>query len=153
MKNQLELTLQSRKNLHAVLTSMDTESLLKIPEGFRNNVWWNIAHVVVTQQILVYKFGGVQMRVPEEMVTKFMKGTVPDGTATDQEIKSVADLLIDTIEWTKQDFDAGLFKGYKAYKTSAGFQLNSLEDAISFNLYHEGLHMAAIISLRKMLKN
>ncbi|WP_047247084.1 DinB family protein [Maribacter thermophilus] len=153
MKNQLELTLQSRKNLQDVLTSMDKESLLKIPKEFRNNVWWNIAHVVVTQQILVYKFGGLQMRIPDEMVAKFMKGTVPDGTATDEEIKIVSDLLIDTVDWTGQDLDAGLFKGYKAYKTSAGFYLNSLEDAISFNLYHEGLHMAAIISLRKMLKN
>lgn len=144
MESQLELTLQSRKILHNILTTTSKEDLLIIPGGFRNNIWWNIAHVVATQQILVYKFSGLQMRIPEELVNKFMKGTVPDGTASDYEIKVVADFLISTIEWTKQDFEAGLFKEYTEYTTSAQFKLKNLEDAMSFNLYHEGLHSATI---------
>jgi hypothetical protein len=31
------------------------EQLNKIPEGYNNNLIWNIAHVVVVQQMLVYK--------------------------------------------------------------------------------------------------
>ncbi|MDC6388075.1 DinB family protein [Maribacter sp. PR1] len=153
MESQLELTLQSRKNLHKILTTTSKEDLLKIPEGFRNNIWWNIAHIVATQQILVYKFSGLQMRIPEKLVNKFMKGTVPDGTASEEDIKVVADFLISTIEWTKQDFEAGLFKDYKEYTTSAQFKLRNLEDAISFNLFHEGLHTATInTQLKRILK-
>ena len=151
LESQLALTVQSRKILHKILTTTSKEDLLKIPEGFRNNIWWNIAHVVATQQILVYKFSGLQMRIPEEIVDKFMKGTVPDGTATDDEIKIIADFLISTVEWTKQDIDAGLFKEYKPYTTSAGFELKNLEDAMSFNLFHEGLHTATISTQLKFL--
>lgn len=152
MNSQLALTLQNRRHLYQVLTQTPKKDLLKIPDGFRNNIWWNIAHVVVTQQILVYKFSALQMRVPDELVEKFMKGTTPDGTATDEEIKMVADFLISTIEWTKQDLEEGLFKEYKPYTTSAGFHLDILGDAINFNLFHEGLHMATILTQKRLLK-
>ncbi len=151
MKNQLEITLQNRKNLHAILEQTPKEDLLKIPQGFRNNIWWNIAHVVVTQQILVYKLSGLQMRVPDALVDKFKKGTVPDGTATDEEMKMVADFLISTITWTQEDYEAGLFKNFNEYTTSAKVTLRNVQDAADFNMFHEGIHLGSIFALRKML--
>ncbi len=151
MKNELEITLQNRKNLLAILESTPKEDLLKIPQGFRNNIWWNIAHVVVTQQILVYKFSGISMRVSTELVEKFMKGTVPDGTATDAEIKQISEVLVSTIVGTQKDYETGLFKNFKPYTTSAKVTLNDINDAISFNNFHEGIHLGSIFALRKML--
>ncbi len=151
MKNELEITLQNRKNLLAILESTPKEDLLKIPQGFRNNIWWNIAHVVVTQQILVYKFSGISMRVSTELVEKFMKGTVPDGTATDAEIKQISEVLVPTIVGTQKDYETGLFKNFKPYTTSAKVTLNDINDAISFNNFHEGIHLGSIFALRKML--
>ena len=87
------------------------------------------------------------MRVPDELVAKFMKGTIPDGTATDEEIMMVADFLISTIEWLKEDYDTELFQNYKEYTTSARVTLKNIDDAIAFNLFHEGLHIGAIILL------
>jgi hypothetical protein len=151
LKNQLEITLQNRKNLHAILEQTPKEDLLKIPQGFRNNIWWNIAHVVVTQQILVYKLSGLQMRVPDALVDKFKKGTVPDGTATDEEMKMVTDFLISTITWTQEDYEAGLFKNFNEYTTSAKVTLRNVQDAADFNMFHEGIHLGSIFALRKML--
>lgn len=149
VKNLFEITLQNRRNLHAILTKTPKEKLLAIPKGFNNNIFWNIAHTVVTQQILCYKFSNLQMRVPQELVDKFMKGTVPDGTATDEEIMMVADFLISTIEWMEQDFENGLFIAYNEYTTSAKVTLRSFEDALGFNLFHEGIHIGAIILLMR----
>ncbi len=151
MKNELGITLQNRKNLLAILESTPKYDLLKIPEGFNNNIWWNIAHVVVTQQILVYKFSGVPMKVSDELVSKFMKGTTPDGTATDDEIQQIKEILVSTIESTAKDYEAGLFKGFKPYTTSAKVTLNNVQDAISFNNFHEGIHLGSIFALRKMV--
>lgn len=150
MKNELGITLQNRKNLLAILESVPKNDLLTIPKGFRNNIWWNIAHVVVTQQILVYKFSGLPMLVPTDMVDKFMKGTVPDGTATDAEIELIKEMLVSNIERTQRDYDAGLFKEFKAYTTSAKVTLNNVQDAIRFNNFHEGLHFGSILALKKM---
>jgi len=151
MKNQLEITLQNRKNLRAILENTAKEDLLKIPKGFRNNIWWNIAHVVVTQQLLVYKFSGLQLLIPEALVDKFKKGSVPDGAATDEEIKIISELLTSTILQTLEDYEAGLFKNYNEYTTSAKVTLRSAQDATDFNIFHEGIHLGSILALRKVL--
>jgi len=36
------------------------EQLNKIPEGFSNNLIWNIGHIIVTQQVLIYKLSNLQ---------------------------------------------------------------------------------------------
>lgn len=149
MKNIFETTLVNRKLLYKLLTETPKEKLMTIPEGFRNNIWWNIAHVVVTQQLLVYKLSGLQMRIPETLVEKYKKGTVPGEAPSDEEIKEIAAFLISTLEWMIEDYEAGLFKEYNSYTTSAQVTLNNVEDAIVFNLYHEGLHRGAIIALQK----
>lgn len=151
MNNLIEITLQNRKNLHSILENTSKEDLLRIPDGFRNNIWWNIAHVVITQQLLVYKLSGLQMRISEELVDKFKKGTVPDGTASDEEIQLITNFLLSTIQWTKEDYNAGLFDNYREYTTSAKVTLSNIDDAIAFNLFHEGLHYGSILALRKMV--
>jgi hypothetical protein len=41
-----------------------------IPEGYSNNLIWNIAHIIVVQQMLVYKLSGLPMMISDEMVEK-----------------------------------------------------------------------------------
>lgn len=151
MNTQLDITLQTRKILYKILKNTPREQLLETPDGFRNNIWWNIAHVVVTQQLLVYKLSGLPMKVSQELIDKYKKGTVPDGTATDDEIDEILGFLFSTVEWAIEDFENGLFKEFNEYPTSAGVTLKNVDDAITFNLFHEGLHLGAILSLRKAL--
>lgn len=152
MEKLFNITLQNRKILYKFLKDTPREQLLKIPTGYRNNIWWNIAHVVVTQQILAYKFSGLPMRISDELVDKFMKGTVPDGTATDEEIEMITGFLFSTIEWTQEDYHKGSFKTYNSYTTSVNITLDSVEDAMAFNIFHEGIHLGAILSLLKVIR-
>ena len=151
LEKEFNVTLQNRKRLYKFLKETPKEVLLQIPHGFRNNIWWNIAHVVVTQQLLVYKLGGQPMQVDGVLVEKFKKGTIPDGTATEEEMEQVANLLLSTVERMQEDYRKGLFNGYTEYTTSANVTLSSVDDAIIFNLYHEGLHLGTILSLLKAL--
>lgn len=36
------------------------DQLNKIPEGFNNNLIWNIGHEIVAQQALIYKSSGLE---------------------------------------------------------------------------------------------
>ncbi|MDO6471247.1 DinB family protein [Maribacter sp. 1_MG-2023] len=150
-ENLFGIMFQNRRNLHTILTETPKEKLLQIPEGFNNNVYWNIAHTVATQQLLIYKLSGLQMRIPNELVAKFAKGTVPDGTATEEEMMMVADFLISTAEWLIEDYDTALFQTFNEYTTSARVTLKNVDDAIVFNLLHEGLHLGQISLLLKQL--
>ena len=56
--------------------------------------------------------------------------------------------LPDTLE---EDFEAGIFENYKEYPTSTGYVLSSIENAISFNNFHEGIHYGIIRALKKCI--
>ncbi|MGI9551232.1 MAG: DinB family protein [Aurantibacter sp.] len=151
MEKLFDITLQNRKILYKVLKNTPKDQLLKIPQGYRNNIWWNIAHIVVTQQRLVYKLSGLPMHVPTELVDKFKKGTVPDGRASDEEIELIKGFLFSTVGRAEEDYKNGLFKGYDECTTSANVTLRNVDDALAFNVFHEGLHLGTILSLRKTL--
>jgi hypothetical protein len=63
----LDITRTSRNILSQMAGTL--EQLNKIPEGYNNNLIWNIAHVVVVQQMLVYKYLN-SMMISDEMVEK-----------------------------------------------------------------------------------
>ena len=151
MQQIFEITQASRNILSQILENNSLEKLNTIPEGFKNNLIWNIAHVVVVQQMLVYSFSGLPMMISDEMVEKYKKGTKPEHDATQAEVDEIKSLLFKTINQTKEDFDNGVFKNYSEYATSTGYVIKTAEDAMAFNYFHEGLHIGVIMGLRKFI--
>ena len=151
MKKILDITIQNRKILYKILKRTPPELLFEIPEGYRNNIWWNIAHVVATQQILIYKNSNLPARIDDSLVQKFRKGTLPDINPTSEELDHIGAFLLSTAEWAQEDYENGVFKEYNVYKTSTKVTLRNVEDALAFNLYHEGLHLSVILSFEKIL--
>ena len=151
MNQTLNVNTTSRNMISKILENHTLEQLNKIPEGFSNNLIWNAAHVIVTQQILVYKLSGLPVMVSEEMIEKYKKGTKPEQDATQAEVDEIKSLLFSTIEKTKEDYTNGIFENYNEYPTSTGFVLTSAEGAMNFNNFHEGLHIGIMMSLRKFL--
>lgn len=151
MEQTFELNRTCRKLIAPFLDDFSLEQLNKIPEGFSNNLFWNVAHVVVTQQLLVYKLSGLPMLVSDELVEKYKKGTKPEQPATQAEVDEIKSLLFDCIDQTQADFGSGLFTQFSEYPTSSGFVLKSVKDALAYNNYHEGLHLGILMSLKKLV--
>ncbi|GEM55411.1 hypothetical protein B0A58_00460 [Flavobacterium branchiophilum NBRC 15030 = ATCC 35035] len=151
MQESFKITQTSRKILASFLEQYTVEQLHKIPDGFSNNLIWNIGHVIVTEQLLVYKLSGLPMMVTDEMVEKYRKGTKPSEEITENEVKLLQELLFATINQTQKDFENGVFKNYQEYPTSTGFVLQNVKDAIAFNNLHEGIHLGIILGLRKFI--
>ncbi|WP_348799273.1 DinB family protein [Flavobacterium adhaerens] len=151
MKETFEVNLTSRKMLNAFFENYSLEQLNKVPEGFTNNLIWNLGHIVVTQQLLVYKLSGLPMMVSDEMVNKYRKGTKPEGDVTQEEADEIKDLLFDTLHKLEEDYKNGVFLNYQEYPTSTGFILKNVVGAIEFNTFHEGLHIGIMMSIRKFV--
>jgi hypothetical protein len=150
--NQLfTITATSRNMVSRILENHTLEQLNKIPEGFSNNLIWNIGHNIVVQQMLVYKLSGLPMMISDEMVEKYKKDTKPEQEVSQAEVDEIKSLLFKTLEKTKEDYNNGIFKNYQEYPTSTGFVLKNVEDAMAFNNFHEGLHIGIIMSLRKLV--
>lgn len=145
------ITLKNRELLVSFIEKQTLAELNKIPEGFTNNIIWNIAHTIVTQQRLVYHLSGLPMLVSDEMVTKFRNGTQPENDLSQSEIEVIKELLISTIEKTKEDYTKGVFKTYYEYTVGMKSTLHNVEEAIEFNNFHEGMHLGYILALRKSL--
>lgn len=133
------------------LENYSLEQLNKIPEGMSNNLIWNIGHVVVSQQGLIYRLSGLPRYVTEEMTKKYENGSVPDGKATLEEVNEIKKLLIFTVDQTITDYEMGLFKEYTPYETKTGFSLQNLHDAIQFNNFHEGIHLGFMMKIKRFI--
>jgi hypothetical protein len=127
------------------------EQLNKIPEGFNNNLIWNLGHIVVVQQLLVYRGSNQPMAVSMEMVNKYKSGSKPTEPVTQEEVNQIKELMESLVAKTEEDYKNGIFTTYNEFTTSTGFHLASVQDALEFNNYHEGLHLGCLMSLRKFI--
>ncbi len=151
MKTQFDILKKSRQLVIKAITDLTLEQLHTIPDGFKNNIAWNVAHLVVTQQLLQYKLSGLDCLVPDELIEAHRKGTFPTKTFTEEEFEEVKDLLIGLPDTLEEDFNEGIFESYNTYETSTGFVLDSFETAIHFNNFHEGIHLGIILAIRKLV--
>lgn len=152
MQTLFTITTQNRKIFYQYLKSLSPQALFTIPKGFINNVWWNIAHVVVTEQKLVYGLSGITLPIAQTWVAGYEKGTFP-GTNPDQAaVEELMQLLFDLPKQTQTDYNKGLFKHFKPYMTTPKVPLNTVEDALAFNVFHEGLHLGSIMAILRALK-
>ncbi len=127
------------------------DQLNAIPAGFSNNLIWNIGHIIVAQESLVYRGSHQVMSISEELINAYKPGTRPLRPVSKEEASQLNDLLIAQITRTETDFKQGIFTSYIERETVTGFHLGSIEDALEFNNFHEGLHLGYMMSIRKFI--
>ena len=145
------LVLKNRTILSKLLEKFSLNQLNTVPKGYRNSIFWNVAHTIVTQQLLVYGLSNVPMLVDPDLVKTYRKDTKTVREATRDELTLIKSLLFSTIEQTQTDYDNGVFKNYTTYTTSINETLSTVEEAISFNAFHEGIHLGYILAMKNSL--
>ncbi len=151
MKTQFNILKTSRKILLKVIEDLTLEQLHTIPEGSKNNIIWNLVHLMVTQQLLHYKLSGLHCLIPDDLIDEHRKGTAPTKEFTASEIEEIKELFIGLPATLEEDYETGIFKNYTEYPTSTGFVLDSMDTAINFNNFHEGIHLGIILGLKKLV--
>ena len=151
MKNQFNILHTSRKILLKAIEELTIEQLHTIPKGYKNNIVWNVVHLMVTQQLLHYKLSDLDCLVPDDMINEHKKGTSPTMTFTASEFEDVKELFLGLPATLEEDYETGIFEKYNEYKTSTGFVIDSIDAAINFNNFHEGIHLGIILGLKKIV--
>jgi hypothetical protein len=151
MEWDFDITLKNRAVLKIFIETYSLEDLNKVPEGFGNNIIWNIAHTIATQQILVYGLSGLPTAIPEDFINRFRKGTKVDRNLNQVEVEEIKGLLFSTVEKLKEDYNNKIFKSFNAYTVTTKSTLTNVEEAIAFNNFHEGIHLGYILALKKSL--
>lgn len=151
MKKQFEIFKIYRKSLVQEIDDLSIEQLQKIPEGFKNNIFWNVAHTLVSQQILHYKMSGLNPLITNDWIENYQNGTFPRFVITEDEIDYLKSKLIITAEQLEEDFNEKKFESYTEFETKMGIVISSVEDAINFNNIHEALHYGIVSSMKKLV--
>jgi len=151
MQSAFEVQKTSRTIILKFLDNYSLEQLNKIPEGYSNNIIWNIGHIIASQQGMVYKLSGLPTLVSDDFINKYKKGTKPEGIVSQTEIEEIKTLLETTFRQTVEDFSNNIFINFTEYTTSIGFTIRNAEEAVNVNNYHEGIHLGIILSLRKFI--
>lgn len=152
IESVFKIHLQIRKNLLEILESTPFLNLKKVPNGFRNHIFWNVAHAVVTQQILHYRLSGNDLKISDFWVENFKKGTEAGLDFTSSEVDFLKEKLLTTHDDLVKDYHLGIFENFTPYSTSFGVELLNIEEALVFNNTHEALHYGYILSQRKFIK-
>ena len=151
IQQQFEILRITRNNILKAIDGLTLEELNTIPPGFKNNIIWNLAHVVVTQQLLCYKLSGLEMYLADDFVDKYKKGSEVNSKVNQDEVAIIKTQLLELPQQLIEDYSNAVFKSFEEYPTSYNFTLDSVEDAIQFNNVHEGLHFGYIMAMKKLV--
>ena len=89
MKIEFDVLRKSRLLALKELDGLTLAQIHKIPNGFNNNIAWNIAHLVVTQQLLHYKLSNLNCLCSDDLISMYKKGTLPTKNFTEEEFEEV----------------------------------------------------------------
>lgn len=145
---------QTRQNILSITQALSPDQLTFIPQGHKNNILWNLGHVVSIQQLLVYRAAGLPVSVPDSFLKLFKKDTSPADWNKMPDIDNVRTLLQHTHDLFLADYKKRLFtdQPFKMkLKMVYGLTVSTPQEAMLFNNTHEAMHLAIIMGILKHL--
>jgi hypothetical protein len=141
----------ARKNFLKLIENCSIEQLNEIPEGFSNNLVWNIAHALSSQQMLCYELSSLEPRVDKTLVDAYRPTTFPEKFVDGQRFTFIKDSFLKSVDQLKDDYRSGIFKTYKERQTRFGVLITNIEEAIFYVSTHETLHFGYAKALYRAL--
>ena len=110
-----------------------------------------MGHIIVAQQGLCYRRSGLDLKIDECFFLKYKPDTKPEEFVDQNEIENIKTLMLSTLGELETDYSNKLFKNYPTFTTRYGIELSSIEDAIDFLPFHDGLHMGYVMALKRLV--
>ncbi len=151
MKTQFDLLKTTRNNILELTKELNIAQVNTIPKNYNNSIGWQVAHIVVTQQLLTYKLANQKTLIPEQLITNFKKGSSGKQNLSIEEWQEIKQLLLSLPLQLIEDYNNHLFQGYADYPTSYNYIITSIESAIAFNNIHEAMHFGTISAMKRLI--
>ncbi|MGN6645715.1 MAG: DinB family protein [Cytophaga sp.] len=153
MKKEIDRLKKTRSFLLSLLKDLNTVQLNEIPSGFNNNIIWNLGHLIASQQGLCYLRSGLTPVVDEKIIQLYKSQTRPEALVSAEEITRIKQVSLTVLDQLEEDYQKNKFSSYEAFTTRYDVTIESIDDAIEFLLFHEGLHLGYIMALKRSLTN
>ena len=147
----IDILRNPRKMILDIVKDYNTDQVNHIPEGFNNNIIWNLGHMIASQQGICYKRCGLETVVSDDFFNTYKSGSKPGRYISQEEYDELKELFLTTLDKLEEDYAAGIFINYTSVMTRYNVELNNIDEALSFLPFHDGLHIGYIMSLRKLV--
>ena len=143
---------QTRKNFIRLVDGLSHEDLNILVPGFQNTIAWNLGHIVVSQQKLCYAPANVPLKIREEYLHLFQKGTKTTRDISNEEIEDLKELAMSLIDEMDKDIKAGHLNQYKPLQTHFGLLLTTIQEASDFSALHDSMHLGYVQAQRRAIE-
>ena len=151
MNRQIETIRNARTSLLEQLEDLTVDQFNQIPLGFKNNISWNMGHMIVVQQGICYQKSGLPQLISDDFGKKFGPGSRPEGIISVIEIVNIKQLLVITLEQLETDYESQIFGNYISWSTRFGNKAVSIDDGLEFLSFHEKLHLETITAMKRVV--
>jgi uncharacterized damage-inducible protein DinB len=120
-----------------------------VPEGFNNNIRWNLGHIFIDQYLWIQHLTKEKIDIPESYLDLFNFGTKPsDWNGNIPSLETLRKQLSEQISFIKQNYADKLEIEYPA--TESG--MHTIAQVLVRTIFHEGLHMGAILAIKRNIQ-
>ncbi|SDC33940.1 DinB superfamily protein [Terribacillus halophilus] len=139
-----------RNELLQLAKSFTKEEADIIPRGFRNNVRWNLGHVFLDQYSWIQALTKEEAPIPDGFKNWFSYGTTPaDFTNKTPEFNELLSLLQAQPDRIFERYADRIDEEYPAIDLG----MQTIEQVLVRTIFHEGMHLQAIMDIRKALNS
>ena len=141
----------TRYHMMCELEGLNNAQFLMIPPGREDNILWNVGHLLCSLARLTYVFSGHPLPIPEEYLGLFGKNTNALQWDMPPDVEGVMGLFTTLPEKIEADYLAGTFAEYKPLPIVPDDDIATVEEAIAFHCFHEGLHIGKVLTLKEAM--
>ncbi|MFD1952971.1 DinB family protein [Paenibacillus thailandensis] len=139
-----------RSELLGIVSDVSETEAERIPSGFNNNIRWNLGHICLDQYLWIRALTKEDIPVPLKFNEWFGYGTDPsrftDETPTYSELIPMLQEQPGIIRETYKNRMEEEFA-----PTEMG--MHTIEQVLVRTIFHEGLHIGAILALKRQLRS
>ena len=115
LKKEIELIRYVRLSILRLTGQLSEAQMNLVPDKMKNNLVWNLGHLVFTQQMLCYGLGGLPTTIDTAYFSEFAPDTVPTRHINGEEILKIREAFVESFDKLASDIEAGKLKDYKPW--------------------------------------
>ncbi len=125
--------------------------LLKVPPGLRNNILWNLGHLIVDNCDMIYRPAHLQPPHPESFNALFAAGTSPADWSSPPPIAEVREVSGDLAKRITDDYRNDRFSRFDPGLVVSGWPVTNLEETLAYVANHTAIHLGIMMTLRRLV--
>ncbi|RNA70195.1 DinB family protein [Alteribacter keqinensis] len=143
--NQLKSYREELVNIVEEVTEMEAD---RIPEGFNNNIRWNLGHVYLDQYLWIQALTREKRAETAKLNDWFGFGTDPaDFTKDTPSLDMLKALLKRQPDVIEEEYGERLEETFPPIEMG----METIEQVLIRTIFHEGMHTQAILDIKKYL--